>query len=201
MDYDKQYDYDKNLVQHDLSIWITVIIVSNIVHCIFKNNDPFDIDWLYYSIASLFGLTIHSLFTSKITLIIIKRLNITKYNVKLALADLIKWSTVFIFNNILFSYLKYKQVTFNNDWFKLYGGIILGYVIFDLLMEKEVYNLSVQNQSFSVNAFKSAIGIFIGYFISYGSVHIDFFHMFASIEIALIIYYVLVKKFIPSLLL
>ena len=202
MNYDKLPNYnDRELVQHDLSIWVTVIIVSNLVHSNFKNKDPFDIDWLYYSIASLFGLTIHSLFTGKITLLIIKRFNITNYNVKISIADAVKWSTVYIFNNILFTYLKHKRVIFDNNWFKLYGGIIIGYVIFDLLIEQEVYKLSVKNHDFGIDVFKSAIGIFIGYFISYGSVHIDFFHMVISIEMALIIYYVLVKKFIPSLLL
>lgn len=194
-----KYD-DCKLVQHDLSIWITVIIISNLVHCNFKNKNPFDIDWLYYSIASLFGLSIHSLFTSKITLKIIKKLKITNYNVKLAIVDTIKWVTVYICNNILFTYLKNKRVVFDTDWFKLYGGIILGYVIFDLLMEQEVYNLS-KDPDFGVDVFKSAIGLFIGYFISYGHVHIDFFHMVVSIEIALIIYYVIVRKFIPSILL
>ena len=192
---------DQKLVQHDLTIWLTVIVVSNLVHCNFKNTDPFDIDWLYYSIASLFGLTIHSLFTSKITLIIIKKLNITKYNVKIAIIDTIKWITVYIFNNILFTYLKHKQIIFNNDWFKLYGGIILGYIIFDLLIEKEILDLSINNTDIIIDVIKSAIGIFFGYFISYGFFHIDIFHMITSIEIAIIIYYLIVKKTLPSLLL
>jgi hypothetical protein len=37
---------------------------------------------------------------------------------------------------------------------------------------------------------KSAFGIFIGYFISYGYVHTDFFDMLISIEVSLIIYYI-----------
>ena len=191
---------DTELVQHDLSIWLTVIVISNFIYCNLKNKDCFDNDWFYYSLASLFGLTIHSLSTSKITLFIIKKFNITDYNVKLAIADTIKWSTVYICNNILFTYLKNKKVTFDENWFKLYGGIILGYIIFDLIMEQEVSNLSKGND-FWIDVFKSAVGIFVGYFINHGTVHIDFFHMVASIEISLIIYYILVKKFIPSILL
>ena len=191
---------DTELVQHDLSIWLTVIVISNFIYCNLKNKDCFDNDWFYYSLASLFGLTIHSLSTSKITLFIIKKFNITDYNVKLAIADTIKWSTVYICNNILFTYLKNKKVTFDENWFKLYGGIILGYIIFDLLIEQEINKL-YNNPEFNINIFKSTIGIFIGYFLSYGFVHVDFLYMAISIEVALIIYYIFVKKFIPSIFL
>ena len=201
MNYDKLPEYtDKLLIQHDLTIWITVIVISNFIYCNLKNKNCFDNDWFYYSLASLFGLTIHSLFTNKITLLIIKKFNITDYNVKLALVDAIKWSTVYICNNILFTYLKNKKVTFDKNWFKLYGGIILGYIVFDLFIEKKLSSLS-NNQDFSIDAFKLVIGIFVGYFLSYGFVHIDFFYTTISIVVALIVYYILVKKFIPPILL
>jgi hypothetical protein len=201
MNYDDLPNYsDKDLIEHDLTIWGTIIIISNLVHCKINNKDPFNSDWFYYSLASLFGLSIHSLITSKLTIYIIKKFNIKKYNIKLAIADTVKWMTVYILNNIIFTYIKNKNITFDDKWFKLYGGIILGYIIFDLFIEKDIYNSSNKNPDFTISIFKSALGIFVGYFITYGYVHTDFIHMLISIEISLIFYYFIVKKFIPSIL-
>ena len=188
------------LIKHDLTIWLTIIIVFNFINSNLKYKEPFDMDWLYYSIASLFGLTIHSLFTSKISLFIINKFNIEDYNIKLSVIDTIKWSTVYIVNNILFTYLKYKKVIFNEEWFKLYGGIILGYLIFNLLIGKGILKLSDNNENIITDSIKSILGIFLGYFLSYGHVHIDFYHAFISIQVSLIIYYIIVQKFIQSLL-
>lgn len=202
MNYDNLLNYcDDNLVKHNLTVWLTVIIISNIVHCHIKNKNPFNSDWFYYSLASLFGLTIHSLITCKISIYIIKKFNIKKFNVKLAIVDTIKWLTVYMVNNIIFSYIKNKEISFDDDWFKLYGGIILGYILFDLLIEKDISSLSKKDPDFVIDIFKSALGIFMGYFISYGYIHTDLFHMLISIEISLIIYYIIVRKFIPSILL
>jgi len=192
---------DKTLVKHDLTIWMTVIIVSNIVHYKFKNKDIFDSEWIIYSIGSLFGFVIHSLFTNKITLYIINKFKIDNYNIKLALSDLIKWSTVYIFNNIIVSCIKNKEIDFGDKWAKLYGGIILGYVIFDIFIEKEIYNISKKNPDIMIDIFKSGLGLFMGYIISDGYIHTDFIHIFVSIEIALIFYHTMVKKIIPSILL
>ena len=189
------------LIKHDLTAWFTVVVISNIVLCNYQNKQPFDNEWLFYSIASLLGLSIHSILTNKITIHLINKLNIKKRGVKLAIVDSIKWITVYTINNMLFTYLKHKKIIYNNEWFKLYGGIILGYIIFDLLFEEEIYNLTKNNKKFSINVFKSAIGIFVGYYLSYGHVHIDFLHAVISIEISLIIYYLIINKFIPPLLL
>jgi hypothetical protein len=202
MNHDKIPIYtDKELVKHDLTIWITVVIVSNLVLCNFKKKIPFDNDWLFYSIGSLLGLSIHSVATSKITLFIIKKLNIKDYRIKVALVDTIKWTTVFIFNNMLFTYLKHKEIIYNLEWFKLYGGIILGYILFNLLFVVKIYNLAKGNPIFGINIFKSSIGIFIGYYLTYGNIHLDFFHSSLSVVISFIIYYLIVQKFIPSILL
>lgn len=202
MNHDKIPIYtDKELVKHDLTIWITVVIVSNLVLCNFKKKIPFDNDWLFYSIGSLLGLSIHSVATSKITLFIIKKLNIKDYRIKVTLVDTIKWTTVFIFNNMLFTYLKHKEIIYNLEWFKLYGGIILGYILFNLLFVVKIYNLAKGNPIFGINIFKSSIGIFIGYYLTYGNIHLDFFHSSLSVVISFIIYYLIVQKFIPSILL
>ena len=202
MNYNKSQNYDdKEIVKHDLTIWFTVIIISNLIICNLKKKDPYDNDWLYYSIGSLLGLSIHSVLTSKITLYIIKKFNIKDHKVKLAIVDSIKWTTVYILNNMLFSYLKHKKIIYDDSWFKLYGGIILGYILFDLLLEEKIYILSKGNHRFGTEIFKSSIGIFIGYLLSYGTVHMDFFHTGLGISISLIIYFLFVQKFIPSILL
>ena len=202
MNNDKLSNYeDKEIVKHNLTIWITVIVVSNLVLCNFKKKLPFDNDWLFYSIGGLLGLSIHSLVTSKITLFIIKKFNIKDYNIKVALVDTIKWTTIYIINNMLFTYLKHKQISYDLEWFKLYGGIILGYIIFNLFFVVKIYKLAKGNPEFGIDIFKSSIGIFIGYLLTHGNVHIDFFHASLSVVISFIFYYLIVQKFIPSLFL
>lgn len=202
MNYDNNKNHaDTRLVKHDLTIWVTIIIISNIVHYKFKNRDIFDSEWLLYSLGSLFGLVIHNLITSKLTLYLIRKFKIKNYNTKLALSDIIKWSTVYILNNIIVSCIKNKDIVFHDEWLKLYGGIIFGYVLFDLFIEKEIYNISNKNIDLIIDVFKSALGIFMGYFISGGFLRIDFIHILVSVEIALVFYYFVVKKFIPSILL
>ena len=202
MNYDYYLRNDNNeLIKSDLTIWGTIIIVSNLVYSKIKNKDPFDLDWRLYAMSSLFGIVIHSLFTSKITIYIIKKFNIINYNIKLSILDTIKWSTIFICNNIIISYFKNKEIIFNNEWFSINSSIIIGYIIFNLLIEKDVFNISKNNPDLMISIIKSAIGIFIGYYMSDMYVHIDFIHMLLSIEIALITYYVIVQKLIPSILL
>jgi hypothetical protein len=193
-------DNDEKLIKHDLTVWVTIVIVYNFVNSNLKDKSPFDLDWFYFSIASLFGLIIHSLFTSKLTLLIIKKFNIKDYNIKLSIVEFIKWSTIYIVNNILFTYLKNKKVTFNKEWIKLYGGIILGYILFNLLIGKAILKLSENNTNIMTDTFKTMIGIFLGYYLSHGHVHIDFYRAFFSIQISLILYYIIINKNIPSLL-
>jgi hypothetical protein len=102
---------------------------------------------------------------------------------------------------MLFTYLKHKQVIYNLEWFKLYGGIILGYILFNLLFVVKIYNLAKGNPRFGINIFKSSIGIFIGYYLTYGNIHLDFFHSSLSVVISFIFYYLIIQKFIPSVLL
>ena len=192
---------DNNIIKHDLTLWVTVIIISNIVHCFFKNNLPFDIDWWYYSIVSLFGFVIHCLITSNLTVYLIKKFKIKNYNIKLALSDIIKWSTVYIITNIIVSYIKNDEIIFDKIIFKLYSGIILGYVIFDLLMEKDIADLSKNNQNFIIDIFKTAFAMFLGYFIMDGYIHTDFIHILTSVEIGLVIFHVIIHKLLPSILL
>ena len=102
---------------------------------------------------------------------------------------------------MLLTYLKHKQIIYNLEWFKLYGGIILGYILFNLLFVVKIYNLAKGNPKFGINIFKSSIGIFIGYYLTYGNIHLDFVHSSLSVVISFIIYYLIVQKFIPSVLL
>ena len=205
---------DNLLVKHDLTAWFTIFIVANIAISKIKNIKPFDNEWMYYMLASLFGLCIHSLITSKGTLYLIKKFKIKKHNVKLALADAIKWGTVYIVNNALFTYFKDGKITYDEKWLKIFGGIILGYVLFDLLLYQEIYNYyntkpsnikETQNEinkvEFMVDAFKIAIGFFVGYYLNYGFVHTDYIHVMTSVEIGLIVYYLIVLNNIPTFLL
>ena len=42
MNYDKLPEYtDESLVKHDLSIWITVIVISNFIYCNLKKKKLF----------------------------------------------------------------------------------------------------------------------------------------------------------------
>ena len=192
---------DNNIIKHDITLWGTVIIISNIVYCFFKNKIPFDIDWCYYSVASLFGFVIHSLITSNLTVYLIKKFKIKNHNIKLALSDIIKWTTVYIITNIIILYINNDEIIFDKIIFKLYSGIILGYVIFDLLIEKDIADLSKNNQNFIIDIFKTAVAMFLGYFISDGYIHTDFIHILTSVEVGLIIFYVIIHKLLPSLLL
>jgi biotin transporter BioY len=205
---------DNLLVKHDLTAWFTIFIVANFVISKIKNIKSFDNEWIYYMLASLFGLCIHSLITSKGTLYLIRKFNIKKYNVKLALADVIKWGTVYIINNALFTYFKDGNVEYTNEWLKIYGGIIIGYVLFDLLLYQKIYNLhntkpsnikepqsEINKIEFMVDAFKIAVGLFVGYYLNHGYVHTDYIHIATSIEIGLIVYYLIVLNNIPTILL
>ena len=193
-------NYNSNLIKHDLTIWLTIVIISNFINSNFKNKNLFNIDWFYYSIFFLFGLSIHSLFTSRITVYIVNKYNIKNQNIIDALIDIIKWSTVYIINNILFTYFKNNEIIFDERWFKLYGGIILGYILFDLIVKKEISKIN-NDPDLLIDLFKSTISLFLGFFISEGYIHIDFIHNLSSVLFALIIYYIFVKKIIPSLLL
>ena len=195
--------YDNNLLKQDLSAWFVVVVIFNICNSTMKEKDPFDIEWFYYSLASLFGISVHSLITKNITIFIIKKFKIENIRIIKALNDTITLSTVYILNNIIFTHFIHKDKMFSEKWLKLSSGIILGYIFFDLFIEKEILNINMDEKNYELisDLIKSGIGLLLGFFISDGHININGAHNILSVEIALIVYYLIVKKFIPSILL
>ena len=93
----------------------------------------------------------------------------------------------------------YRNLINNLDGYKKYNGKIKE--IFDLLMEKDIADLSKNNQNFIIDIFKTAFAMFLGYFIMDGYIHTDFIHILTSVEIGLVIFHVIIHKLLPSILL
>jgi len=54
MNYDDLPDYNDNiLIRHDLTIWGTIVIISNLAQCKIRNKEPFDLNWFYFSLSIL----------------------------------------------------------------------------------------------------------------------------------------------------
>lgn len=190
-------NHKSDILKYNLTIWLTIILISTLVKCILKRELLFNSDWAYISYATLIGILIYSLITKNLIVLIIKKFKIkNKKNID-NLIDIIKWTTIYTIKNIIYTYLKYDKVTFNKDFFKLSGGILLGFILFNIFIKKYIPASNLG----TYRIIKFSIGLFLGYTIRDGTISSELIYNLIGYIIALIIYFKIIIKFIPEFLL
>lgn len=117
----------------DLTLFSTVLVVSNLVSSQLEKTGLFNESWMNLAVATLFGVTLHGLLTNKVSSMINTSLNIDTASVKNSVNDLIKFGTIFISQKAVTSYLQGKDIVFDQKWAMTSGLTIGGYAAFNMI--------------------------------------------------------------------
>ena len=127
---------DLSNTQHDLALWGTVAIVSNVVGSQLSGVKLFNEEWMHWTVGLLMGAAVYALLTVKLAKGVVNIANLGASNNGLALLDVAKFGTIFTVQKIVMSYLQSKPVfEFDIDWMKSTGFTIGGYVLYIMLKD------------------------------------------------------------------
>lgn len=119
----------------DLSLFTTIILSTHFIKGIYDDTyHLYNIKWMVFAMASLFGIILHSLITHKISHIInTKHTNIP---VKQSIYDIIKFTTIFSSQILISNNMSY-------DIWLIKSSLTIGsYVLYNFLFEKIRLNFS-----------------------------------------------------------
>lgn len=118
--------------KYNFTLISIILIVYNLVSYKLRNTVLFNEKWMNFTIATLIGVSLHGLLTNKISLLINNYLNIHRDNVKNTIYDLIKFSTIFVSQKIINSFLIGEDIIFDVNWMMIFVMTIIGYSIFNM---------------------------------------------------------------------
>jgi hypothetical protein len=124
---------DMQVTQVDLTLFSTVLIVSNIVSSQLEHTRLFSEKWMHLAIATLIGVVLHGLLTNQVSGMATKALSTNNVGVKKSVYDLIKFGTIFLSQKVITSYLENKDVNFDQRWMMTSALTIVGYAGFNML--------------------------------------------------------------------
>ena len=110
----------------------TTLIISHILRSQYFKTEMFSQAWLYQSLATIIGFTLHGLYISRFNKLKVFS-NFNKYQ-KAALKDVIKFGSVFVIQHIALALITTGNVDFSMSWIKTHTLLILGYIIFHMVL-------------------------------------------------------------------
>jgi hypothetical protein len=127
---------DIEVTKLDLTLISSVLIFSHLINSQLGINQVdtlFNTQWRNMALATLLGFAFHSLLTNKISIMLIRNLEIDNRPSILSIYDIIKFGTVFVSKEFILAQLNNRSPDFSTRWQKESGFTILGYVIFNIL--------------------------------------------------------------------
>lgn len=122
--------------KNDIILVTTVFVVSDFMLNVIKNKPIYQTEWVNTTLGIILGCIIYNLFTNKLNnSLIVSNNNIYVNN---AIISIVKWSTIFIVSNLFISYVSNKKPVFDQKWMFKNGGVIAGYVLYDLFIDPYV---------------------------------------------------------------
>ncbi len=135
---------DIQVTKVNLTLFSTVLIVSNIVEGQLFKTALFNEKWMNGAIATLLGVALHGLITNKISTMLNTQLNISNAGVMQSVYDLVMFGTIFISQRAISSYMEGKPVVFDQKWAMTSGLIIAGYAAFNMVVSGMVPKVGEQ---------------------------------------------------------
>ena len=124
---------DKQNTKVDLTLFSTVLVVSNLVSTQLLKTNLFDEAWQTSAVAILLGFAIHGLLTNKLTSMVNKTLCIKQKALAASIADFFKFGTVFVAHRAIGNYIENKPIVFDEQWAMGSGLVIAGYIAFNFI--------------------------------------------------------------------
>lgn len=184
--------------KYNLILFTIVLVVSNIFANRFSGAKLFDETWSNFAFATLIGFTINGLGTNKLYNMIVPSLDKNNIGLLTSFQDIITWSTVFLSQKLIVSYLENKPVIFDNLWLMSSGLTITGYCLYNLFINNMMPNVGTFYQSAANDIIKVSMGALLTNYIVDGTITNIHLISLSGILTGFTIFHLGVKNFIET---
>lgn len=187
---------DIKVTKYDLTLFTTLLVVTNIVNNqLFKAN-LFDEQWKNIAVATLLGVALHGLITNQISSVVNNQLNLHKSSLALVIYDLVKFGTIFVSIRVITSLLEDKKIEFDKVWMLETGGIIAGYGLYSIAIGPIMPPTNKVIQPLFNDSIKLSMGALAGKFALGADITNDKVLQFSGVLLSLIIFHLFTKKIV-----
>jgi hypothetical protein len=189
---------DIKVTKNDLTLFTTIVIVTNLVDNQLFQTKLFDEKWQHKSVAILLGVALHGLLTNQISSAINTQLNLHKSRVSLAVYDLVKFGTIFTSQRAIVNYIEGKKIVFDKDWMTESSAIIAGYGVFSVGVEQMLPKLSKTMQPVLNDTVKVTMGAIAGNYALDGEINKRHLMSLSGLLLSFLIFNLFTKKLVET---
>ncbi len=162
---------DIQVTKTDLTLFATVLVVSNVVEGQLMKSQLFNEKWMNLAVATLLGVALHGLLTNKVSGMINEQLQVDNAGVKASVYDLVKFGTIFAAQRAIVSYIEGRPIVFDQRWFMENGAIIAGYAAFNVAVQNMVPKVQDQYQPLLNDLIKVSMGALASNYLMDGTIN------------------------------
>lgn len=185
---------DIQVTKVNLTLFSTVLVVSNLVESQLQKTALFTESWMNLAVATLLGVALHGLLTNKVSSMINNSLKVDNEGVNKSVYDLIKFSTIFISQKAITSYIEGKDIVFDEKWIMTSGLTITGYAAFNMI-ESFVPKIGTYQPLFN-DLIKVSMGALAANYFVDGTVNQAHLLNLASILSGFVTFHLVTKQFV-----
>jgi hypothetical protein len=190
---------DIHVTKNDLSLFITIVIVTNLFEYKLVGAALFDEKWMNSSVALLLGVALHGLLTNKLSAMVNTQLNIQNVGLKNSVYDFFKFGTIFVCQRSISSYIEAKPIVFDREWMMNTGLTIAGYSAYNVVLAPVMPAVDPKFQPLFNDLVKVSLGdLTAKYFIS-GTITQKHLMTLSGLLASFVVFHLVVKQLVfPS---
>jgi hypothetical protein len=180
----------------DLSLFSTILVITNLVNHQFRNTPLLDDNWKNLSVATLVGVVVHSLLTNKLSFGLKEHINSDNSGINMAIYDLVKFSTIFGAQKLVVSHLEGKKPDFDQEWLMRSSFTIAGYCAFSIAVQSMIPKIDNKYQLLFDDMIKMTMGSLLANYMIDGTItNIRFMELIGLLS-SFIIFHIFIKQHI-----
>ena len=190
---------DIRVTKNDLSLFITIVIVTNLFDYRLFGAALFDEKWMNLSVALLLGVALHGLLTNKLSKMVNTQLKIENMGLKTSVYDFFKFGTIFVCQRSISSYIEGRPIVFDPAWMMDTGLTIAGYSAYNIVLAPVMPVIDSRYQPLLNDLVKVSLGnLTAKYFVS-GTITEKHLLGLAGLLSSFVVFHLVVKKLVmPS---
>ena len=179
-----------------LSLFLTIIIITNLCNNFFLDVALFDSVWLNLSIAFLLGIILHSIFINKLSIKINTYFNIKNRGIKNSIYDFFKFGSIYVCQKYISSYIEGVHIIFDKEWIMETTLLIIGYSAYNIILDPIMPVISSYYQSLFNDVVKITLGNLTANYFTYGTLDkIHIVKIFGLIS-SYIVFHLVIKELV-----
>jgi len=192
------------ITKSDIILSASIIVILNIYQYNFSYNPNVVFnETVNFSLATLLGFILHGLITIKISTQINKQIskqlnerqNHDNRALKQSIYDLIRFSTVFITQHLISSYLSRKPLNFaDTTWIEESGIVISGFIGYNYL-KKYLFRINGKYKFLINDLIKISFGYLLAYLVMDGKIKYNRFISYLGIMTAIFVYHLIASSY------